>query len=151
MREQVLNWLESLEAPGNRLRTGLLLISPAHLARVAEIASYLLATPEDIAQMALKQLPPGARYASLSATSISKWLDEISQKHTGQRRALVVNLDLLLAGISEDERNQVWTFVKDSMPYRPRVVIIAMPEGAKHLLPQVEDWETAGRCMRWSD
>jgi len=151
MREQVQKWIESLEAPGNRLRTGLLLISPAHLGRVAEIASCLLATPEDIAQMALEHLPPGARYASLRATRINMWLHEISQKETGQRRALVVNLDLLLAGVSEGERRQVWTSLKDSMPHRRRVVIIAMPEGAKPLLPQVEDWQAAERCALWSD
>jgi len=151
MREQVLNWVESLEATGNRLRTGLLLIAPAQCSRVEEIASHLLATPEDIVQMALEQLPPGACYAGLTATGIKGWLDEISNKQTGQRRALVVNLDLLLAGISQEERRQVWTFVKDSMPNRRRVMIIAMPEGATLLLPQVDDWEAAGRCTRWSD
>lgn len=148
MNEQVNQMIDSLETPGNRLKTGLLLLPTAQLAKVDEVAARLLAEVEDIAQMALQAVPTGSRYANLSASRIEEWLNAISQKTTGQRRALVVNLDLLLSGVSEAERADVWRYVLFSMPYRPRVLLVAMPETAEHLLPKVEEWEAAGRCAR---
>lgn len=148
MHEQALEMIEQLETPGNRLKTGLLLIPPAKLSKAEDIAAHLLADVEDIAQMALEAVPVGSQYANLSASRIAGWLDAISEKTTGQRRALVVNLDLLLAGISESARAEVWQHLRNGMPYRRRVVVVAMPEGAEHLLPHVEEWEKLGRCAR---
>lgn len=149
MYEQAMKMIERLETPGNRLRTGLLLVPPSQLAKAGDIAAQLLANAEDIAQVALEAVPAGSRYVSLSASRVEEWLDKISNKSTGQARALVVNLDLLLAGITEDERAEVWRYVRNSMPYRRRVLIVAMPQGAERLLPPVQEWEEAGRCVRW--
>jgi hypothetical protein len=149
MHEQVMRMIETLETPGNRLRTGLLLVPPSRLAEAGDIAARLLADVEDIAQRALDAVPPGSRYVNLSATRIEEWLNDIVEKTTGQQRALVVHLDLLLAGVPQSERNEVWQYVRHGMPHRRRVLIVAMPEGAEHLLPRVSEWEEAGRCARW--
>jgi hypothetical protein len=103
---------------------------------------------EDIAQKALNAVPEGSRYASLSASRIGQWLDDISQECSGQKRALVVNLDLLLAGVSERERAEVWYHVRQGMPHRRRVVLVLMPDGAEHLLPPLQEWEKTNRCAR---
>ena len=149
MHKQAMKMIERLETPGNRLRTGLLLVPPTQLAKAGEIAARLLADVEDIAQVALEAVPAGSRYVSLSASRVEEWIDWISNKPTGQARALVVHLDLLLAGLKEDERAEVWRYVRNSMPHRRRVLIVAMPQGAERLLPSVQQWEEAGRCARW--
>lgn len=149
MHERVMKMLEVLETPGNRLKTGLLLAPPLQLARAEEIAARLLADVEDIAQIARKAVPAGSRYVGLGASRIGQWLDDISQKSTGQKRALVVNLDLLLAGVPESERAEVWRHVQRGMPHRRRVLLVLMPGGAEHLLPSLQEWEKAGRCAWW--
>lgn len=111
-------------------------------------SARLLADVEDIAQIARNAVPQASRYAGLSASRIGQWLDDISQRSTGQKRALVVNLDLLLAGVSESERAQVWYHVRQGMPHRRRVVLVLMPDGAEHLLPSLQEWEKTNRCAR---
>ncbi|GIV17512.1 MAG: hypothetical protein KatS3mg022_2947 [Armatimonadota bacterium] len=148
MHERVLKMIENLETPGNRLKTGLLLVPPSRLAQAEEIAARLLADVEDIAQIARNAVPQASRYAGLGASRIGQWLDDISQQSTGQKRALVVNLDLLLAGVSESERAQVWYHVRQGMPHRRRVVLVLMPDGAEHLLPPLQEWEKTNRCAR---
>ncbi|MEW5877253.1 MAG: hypothetical protein AB1751_04195 [Acidobacteriota bacterium] len=149
MLEQAQEMIELLEKPGNRLRTGLLLVPPSRLEKAGEIAAHLLADIEDIAEMALKAIPPGSNFACLSARRIEEWLDQISYKATGQKRALVINLDLLLAGVGEKERAEVWHFAKTGMPYRPRVLIVMVPAIAGLVLPALDEWNRAGRCVSW--
>jgi|YNPNPStandDraft_1061719.scaffolds.fasta_scaffold61950_2 hypothetical protein len=150
MNNEVERMIEALEVPGTRLRTALLLVPGSMLHKFEDIAALIKATPEDIVQKALDSVPEGSHYVNLSAERIEQWLDAISQRNTGSLRALVANLDLLLAGVDSKERQQVWLFVRDSMPYRRRLLLIAMPEDAKQLLPpSLEEWQTAGRCARW--
>lgn len=146
MYEQAMKLIEMLETPGNRLKTGLLLVPASHLTKANDIAVQLLADLEDIATTALEAVPNGSRYANLNASQIGQWLDDVSRKPTGHRRALVINLDLLLARLPAKDRAEVWDYLRYGMPYRPRVLIIVMPEEAKDVLPDVKQWENVQKC-----
>ena len=61
---------------------------------------------------------------------------------------LVYNLDLLLSGVKDEERQQVWQEFVNRFPSRTRVLLIAIPETATHLLPSellLRKWKSDSR------
>lgn len=150
MREKLLRTLEELERPGVRIRTCLFLVPSAQLPGLEDIARSLLADLEDIRDCALASVPDGSAFVPLNAANIGSWLDTISNRRTGQKRVLVANLDLLLAGVSEAERAQVWLHIYQGMAYRQRLVLVAMPEKSGDLIPNLRQWEQGRRCFTWA-
>ncbi len=147
MTDAVQKMIEQLEEPGLRVRTGLIVVPSSRLQRVRDLAARLNAAAEDVVEAVLKDIPDGASTANLSSSGIQDALDKISEKQSGHRRVFVENLDLLLSAVKETERNEVWWFILNSMPYRRRVTVVVMPQEAKEILPDIGTWEQQGRCV----
>lgn len=149
MGERVQRLIDLLETPGQRVRTGVILVPAQKLAQAENLAVALNATLEDIAEQLLRSLPSDTRFADLSAQRISSLLDTISNRREGHLRALIYNLDLLLSGVDSPVREQVWHHFLHGMLHRPRILLALMPSEAKSLLPNEASHHQSARVVSW--
>lgn len=100
-----------------------------------DIAARLEVEAVDARQPILQRLPEGTRYVRLTAGKVLEALDSIASQKGKTECALIYNMDLLLAGLKWEERQNVWQGVFDGLPYRVRALVIAIPVTASTLLP----------------
>ena len=106
--------------------------------------------PLDISNYFLVNLPSGAEFARLSYSKIIQALDSVANAKGPKDCVLIYNLDLLLAGVTVEDRAQVWKTLFNGFPHRPRALLIAVPETAEPLLPSeqlLEKWQAASRLV----
>lgn len=148
--EVVQDLKEKLRAPNQRNRIGLWLASRRFWADAANAAAQLGIDAEDVGKRFLEGLPEKARYSGLSGTKVIRLLDEIADNDGNSPCVLVCNLDLLLAGLQFEEREDVWQSLWQRFPYRRRALLIVMPEKAYDLTPPahtLNDWLREGRLV----
>jgi len=123
---------------------------PLYVGKESEAAALLNLEAVDVRQPVLEALPAGTRYVNLNSEKVLLALDSIAST-TGQTDcAFVYNLDLLLAGISRSDRQQVWDTLSDGLPYRKRALLLTIPETASSVLPPdqlIEAWRRGKRLV----
>jgi hypothetical protein len=126
-----------------RTRIGLWRMPLDVLGREADLAVALGVEAVDIRIPLSARLAPGTEFMHLSPVKIVETLDTVASQNGQSDCVLICNLDLLLAAISQQERQQVWRELYDGLPHRPRALLLAIPEQAVHLLPvdeMIDSW-----------
>lgn len=133
-----------------RTRVGVWCMPLSYIGQEAEVAARLDLDAVDVRAPILESLPTNTRYVNLTFEKVLEALDSIAGS-TGQTDcAFVYNLDLLLTGLSREDRQRVWESLVDGLPYRPRALLLAIPETAYSALPperQGEAWRFDGRLV----
>lgn len=133
-----------------RTRVGLWRAPLSWVGKEADVAISLHVQAVDVADFYLSQLPKGADFARLSPAKIVETLDTVASSLGSSNCVLVYNLDLLLAGISSEDRQQVWQDLFNRFPHRLRALVIMLAETAVQLLPTeqlLEKWENESRLV----
>ncbi len=131
-----------------RVRTGIWLMPPSYLGQERNEAARLQIDAADLRSRLLTSLPEGARFAGLTPDRVLALLDETSQHPGASDCVLVYNVDLLLARLTRTDRKIVWQRLYQSMPYRRRALLVAIPDTAEALLPSADDLAQWGRDKR---
>lgn len=137
-----------LRRPTLRTRIGLWLMPLEAAGREREIVVRLGVEAVDIRAPFCINLAHGTEFLRLSTVKIVETLDIIASQSGQSDCVLVYNLDLLLAGISQQECQQLWGELFNGLPYRPRALLLAIPETAEHLLPADEKLDSWRRDNR---
>lgn len=136
-----------------RSRTGLLLVPPNRLPDAPEIAARLGADAVDYACLVLESLPPGAKRLGITADSEQARLDGVAETMDGANIVLVHQLDLVISRLAMVDRGRFWRALREGFPQRRRALLLAMPTGAVHLLPEGAEWDAwqdGGRVAWWT-
>lgn len=139
-----------LRSKTSRTRVGLWRSPLDQIGKEAEIAAHLGIEALDISKYYLSGLASGAEFARLSSAKVIQTLDKVASSNGKKDCVLIYNLDLLLAGIKVDERQQVWQNLFNHFPNRPRAIIIFISENASLLLPTenlLEKWQGESRLI----
>lgn len=142
--------IETLRHGGLRVRTGLWLLPAGQLNTLPDKAARLGIDLSDARQPLLDSVAPDQRFLRLDVATIIEVLDSLCDNNQLSDCLLVTNFDLLLAKLPYSQRKEVWEILYRGYPYRPRAIILAMPEGATALLPgvqQLEQWRKEGRLV----
>jgi len=130
--------VELLRRPTLRVRTGLWLIPSAVLGQEKNESARLGIDAVDLRQQLIARLPQNTEFARLNPHKVLELLDDACQQSAGSECILVYNLDLLLAGLKLQERQQVWRHLFQSFSHRSKALLLCMPQGARDLLPTEE-------------
>lgn len=131
-----------------RCRTGILLLPSQRLGQERDLAVPLRVDALDYCEYLQERLTPDSSFVPLDAARLERDLDAIAQLQQGQNCVLVFNFDVALAKLPISEREVLWSRLRDSFPHRPRALILAIPQTAELLLPDIaarQIWEQAGR------
>jgi hypothetical protein len=127
--------VEYLRRRTARTHVGLWLMPLNRIGHEAEIAVHLGVQALDIGKYLYDKLPPGAEFVRLSAKKIMETLYDVASFVGQSDCVLVYNIDLLLSGVKDEERQQIWQELFNRFPGRARVLLVAIPDTATHLLP----------------
>jgi hypothetical protein len=127
--------VEYLRRRTSRTHVGLWLMPLNRIGHESEIAVHLGVQALDIGMYLHDKLPPGADFVRLSAQKVVETLDDAASSIGQSDCVLVYNLDLLLSGVKDEERQIIWQDLFNRFPGRARVLLIAIPDTATHLLP----------------
>jgi hypothetical protein len=139
-----------MRGPTLRVRTGVWLAPKEVINQAADHAARLGISCVDIRARLLAELPTDTRFTGLTPYRVVALLDGICDGSDGTDCILVENLDLLLARLRLQERQEVWDHLRRAHAHRRRALLIVMPGTAKHLLPSSEDlgaWKADGRLV----
>jgi hypothetical protein len=134
-----------------RVRTGLWLLKQELLGHEPAEAARLGIAHADLREIALANVPEGSRFARLDSMRVIQFLDDICMGNYDADCVLIYNLDLLLARLKRQERQEVWQDLYVNFPHRPRALLMTMPQDAEALLPPREAltaWRTDGRLAQ---
>jgi hypothetical protein len=140
--------IDLLQKKSLRIRTGIWLLPVLTFGKETEQAARLNLDTIDIREPLLESLPEGTRFLGLSGDKVLQLMEQISNQRLGTECLLVCNVDLLLAKLRQQERANVWKHLFDSFPNRRHALLIAMPEGAEHLLPSLQAMKLWNNDMR---
>ena len=134
----------------SRTRVGLWRFPQKKIGKEGELAINLGVQAIDVSRYYYDRLPQGADHVRLDVSKVLGALDAIATSAGTSRCALIYNLDLLLAALREEERQQIWQSLFNSFPNRPRALIVAISETAHHLLPSEDllgKWQEESRLV----
>ncbi len=103
----------------------------------------------DIVERWFAKLPSGTRFAGINRATLLAELSAIANETLDRRCAMVANVDVFLAKLSEDERAEVWSFLFTALKKRPTALLLVLPAAGVDLLPagEIERWRSAGRLI----
>ncbi len=140
--------LAMLRRPDLRVRVGLWLQPLSTIGAEADEAARLMVQPVDLRAELLAALPTGARYAHINEGGLLTLLDSLSQRNYAGGCALVYNLDLLLAALTQQEQGSAWEFLFTAMVRRKSALLLTLPITATRLMPNEparQQWLAAQR------
>jgi len=140
--------VEHLKRGNSRTNVGIWRMPLNKIGQEADIAFRLSVEAIDVSAYYRSTLAPNTEYARLSVTRLFDVLDAIASNRGSCDCVLIYSFDLLLAGLKEEDRNQIWQDLYNRFPNRERALLIAIPETANHLLPledMLEKWKKDGR------
>lgn len=141
--------IHTLRDGGLRVRTALWLLPPEQLANLPDSAARLNIHLVDARQPLLDAIAPDQRFLRLTVREFIESLDALCQTPQTSDCLLVANCDLLIARLNFQERREAWDTLFRGFPYRPRALLIAMPDSAD-LLPGEQEltyWRNEGRLV----
>jgi hypothetical protein len=130
-----LELVEYLRRHNLRTNVGIWRMPLMEVGAEADIAFRLSVDSLDIVKYYRTTLDPRTDFARLSASRLFNTLDQIASTESLNNCVLIYNLDLLLAGLKEVEREQVWQDIYNRLPNRRRALLLTIPDIAIHLFP----------------
>ena len=134
----------------SRTRVGLWRFPLAKIGHEAEFAVRFGVEGLDVSAYMRERLPIGAEFVRLSEQKVLDTLDEIASTHGKSDCVLVYNFDLLLSGVTSNERKSIWQFLFNGFPNRTRALLLVIPETADQLLPSetnIDAWQRDSRLI----
>lgn len=142
--------VELIRANVLRIRTGLWLLPNSCVGQERNEAARLMVDAVDISELLIQHLPATSRFSGLNEQRLIELLDEISDLGGHSNCVLVYNFDLLLARLSPQAINNVWQYLFEFMPHRPRALLLTLPAQAIGLLPSEDQLKFLARDQRLS-
>lgn len=142
-----------LTGGGLYVKTGLLLLPRPWLGREEEVAARLNLGYLDYQEWRVARLQPGERRLRYSTARLVAELDAICAERHEAQHLLLSNLDLPVAALGGEERQQFWAFLHSSFTKRARALLVTFPQAAEDLLPwgtDLEHWKDQGRLITWN-
>ena len=133
-----------------RTRIGVWHMPLACVGQERDVAALLGVEAVDVRDPIRQQLPEGTRFVRLTVEKTLETLHVIATTQGITDCAFVYNMDLLLTGLSREDRQRFWESLFDGLPYRSRALLMAIPETAHSvLLPDRwrEAWRRDGRLV----
>lgn len=130
-----------LRAKVLRNQVGLWRYPIALLGQEKNEAAKLMVEAVDLRRELLNSPGIGNRFVDLTPQRAFDLVDAVSQQKGIGGCALVYNLDLLLSGLTYQDREWVWQMVLNSLPHRPRAVLLSLPDTADRLFPSSDQLE----------
>jgi hypothetical protein len=118
-----------------RVRLGLWLVPPQLLGHEADEAARAGIGAEDLPLLLLRSLPQDTKFVGLTSDRLLGLLEDLCSRTTEGHCVLAFNLDLLLAGLTGQDRQEIWEHLALAFAHRPRAVIVALPASAQQLAP----------------
>jgi hypothetical protein len=143
--------IESLRGISLRCRTGILLLSPADLAQIAENAARLEVESFDYIKRLTADMPPGSTKLDIDGNSEILRLQCIANEPHGSDPVIVADIDFALAKMPISDRTSFWNALEDRFPHRNHGILLAIPTTQRVLLPSdeaLERWRVGGRLTR---
>lgn len=136
-----------------RCRTGILLLPDKWLGREPDVAARLDIDCLDYAQTLQEAFSYGTAYVDIDVSSELDRLDTLASNLTVSDCLLIYNIDLALSKLYiEGSTSALWNGIWEKLSNRSVSLVIAVPEGAKRLLPDsesLEHWVASGRIARY--
>lgn len=139
-----------LRRPTLRTRVGVWHMPLECVGQERDVAARLGVEAVDVREAIWQQLPEGTRFVRLTVEKTLAALDVIATTQGNTDCAFVYNMDLLLTGLSRENRQRIWENLFDGLPHRSRALLMAIPETAHSaLLPARwrEVWRRDGRLV----
>ena len=127
--------VEYLRSRTLRTNIGLLLLPLSEVGTEADLAVRLGVESLDIAKYYHSTLDPRTEFARLSAARLFNSLDQIASTEGFNDCVLIYNFDLLLSGLRDSDRDQIWQDIYNRLPNRKRALLLTIPNTAIHLFP----------------
>ena len=134
----------------SRTRVGVWRLPLAKIGHEAELAVRLGVEALNVSSYMRERLPIGAEFVRLSEQKVLDTLDEIASTPGKSDCVLVYNFDLLLSGVTTNERKRIWQFLFNGFPNRTRALLLAIPESADQMLPSeisMDAWQQDSRLV----
>lgn len=150
-RVSVAELVSCLREIGLQYRTGVVLLPPQRLGHEPVLAARLNIDAVDLHDWVLARLQPNQRWLDLTLHRLAwDYLRAIAAEPRPGGCVLVANVDLFLAGLRIEQRRECWRYLRGTLRLE-RGLVLALPEGADHLLPLDERraWEEHGRLAIW--
>lgn len=135
-----------------RIRTGILELPIDLIGRERDLAVELNVGHSDLCSWKIELMLPGRTRIGLwwegLANDIARLVSDVS--FPGYC-IWISALDVFLSGIPHPDRARFWQFMR--LNFRPpRGLLLSIPAGAKHLLPETERsaWLEIGRLAQWN-
>lgn len=140
-----------LKSPELRTRTGIVELPAALLVGAREWAIRWNVGLLDMQLWEMQRIPEGRTRFRLGAPDLSKHLSVATSELAPSHRAvLAANVDLLVARMKQEDRQNFWRHVRNT--FRPMCgLLVLMPSGALHLLAEAERrlWIESDRLCTW--
>lgn len=101
----------------------------------------------DYVELMLGQINSETQFLNIDADSERNRLSGLAESPSKHACILVMEFDVALSRISHDERVRLWNNLLVHFPHRNSALLIAMPQGATHLLPDPDLWSDAGKAI----
>lgn len=139
-----------LRRPILRTRVGVWHMPLQCVGQERDVAARLGVEAVDVRDPIRQQLPEGTRFVRLTVEKTLEALDFFATTRGITDCAFVCHMDLLLTGLSREDRQRFWESLFDGLPHRSRALLLAIPETAHGvLLPDRwrEVWRRDGRLV----
>jgi len=135
-----------------RIRTGILELPVEALGTESDLAVGLGVGYRDICAWKVDRIPAGRTRVGLRWEGITQDLVSLLADSSLPGYCVwVSSLDVLLAGVPFADRQRLWNFMRGTFR-QSRGLLLSMPVGATHLLPEGERalWIEYGRLSVWT-
>jgi hypothetical protein len=147
---QARNALEQLKQHGHRSAVAILLYEPnAEIDWNAVALVHSLGQCDYIARL-LAEANLDSRFLNLDADTERDRLSRLAETSNAYTCILVTEFDIALARLNFDERGRLWNNLLHHFPYRHTALLLAVPSGASHLLPDPDAftlWTDTGKAI----
>jgi hypothetical protein len=146
--------LDQLKQRRFRSAVALLLYDPDCTINWTDVALNNSLGLSDYVALMLSQVNPATRYLNIDAGTEHDRLSHLAETLKTHSCILVTNFDIALTRLSFDERTRLWHNLLHHFPYRETALLIAMPQSASEVLPDLDAlhwWAIAGKILSLTD
>ena len=129
-------------------------VCPAHLLHDPDtIALQLSIGTVDAISMYRQRFLDGAGVVGITLLRLREMVSKLAHRRYDYRTMLVLNLDILLARLTEAERVGFWSYARNGVRKGQTGVLVLLPDTADPVFPPSERamWERTDRLIRFGN
>jgi len=143
--------LEQFQQNGHRSAVAILLYEPGIAIDWHEVALVNSLGLCDYVVHILTEVNADSRFLNLDADTERARLSRLAETPDAHSCVLVTEFDIALARLDDNERARLWYNLLHHFPHRRTALLLAVPSGASHLLPDSSDalthWTDTGKVI----